>query len=246
MPDAKRTFKIITEQRILEDAESPSPNLPLRHWSIQIVVIHQETKQEVAADCFRKVVYKLHESFGPKEKQEKKTPPFRIEEDGWGEFVMEIFLTDLAGKEHVISHDLNFSQERYDMKHVVTFKNPKGDLAAALRASGLVPGDAAGDVANGKRGRRISGVGGADGETGKKRKKADTRGIDMDTLAKNLQVLGEDDLLLVVQMVHTHKSSETWTMNDVDQGEFHVDLYTLPEALIKMLWDFSNEKLGTS
>jgi hypothetical protein len=25
-------------------------------------------------------------------------------------------------------------------------------------------------------------------------------------------------------------------------GEFHVDLYTLPDSLIKMLWDFTAER----
>ena len=30
------------------------------------------------------------------------------------------------------------------------------------------------------------------------------------------------------------------------EGEFHVDLYTLPEGLIKMLWEFTNEKVGVS
>ena len=27
------------------------------------------------------------------------------------------------------------------------------------------------------------------------------------------------------------------------EGEFHVDLYTLPDHLVRMLWDFSQEKL---
>ena len=31
--------------------------------------------------------------------------------------------------------------------------------------------------------------------------------------------------------------------NQFTEGEFHVDLYTLPESLIKMLWDFTNEKV---
>jgi hypothetical protein len=26
------------------------------------------------------------------------------------------------------------------------------------------------------------------------------------------------------------------------EGEFHVDLYTLPDSLIKMLWEFTQEK----
>lgn len=30
------------------------------------------------------------------------------------------------------------------------------------------------------------------------------------------------------------------------EGEFHVDLYTLPENLIKMLWDFTTEKVQIS
>lgn len=246
MPDAKRTFKIITEQKILENAASPQPGFPLRHWSIEIVLIHQETKQEVSAECLQKVTYKLHPSFGQRERQMKKSPPFRIEEDGWGEFEIEMYLTDLAGKEHSFKHDLNFANERYETKQVITFKNPKGDLAIALRASGPVPGDAGGELVNGKKGGRTSGVGGGDGEAGKKRRKTDMRGIDMDSLAEKLQKLGEDDLLQVVQMVHNNKSEDSWMRNDVEQGEFHVDLYTLPEGLIKMLWEFTNEKVGVS
>lgn len=66
----------------------------------------------------------------------------------------------------------------------------------------------------------------------------------MERLADSLQRLSEDDLLNVVQMVHDHKSPETYTKNDIEAGEFHVDLYTLPDQLVKMLWDFTEEKLG--
>ena len=82
----------------------------------------------------------------------------------------------------------------------------------------------------------------------------------MEKLADNLQHLNEEDLLLVVQMIHDNKSSETWTKNDVErkshrppqvwlltwiaEGEFQVDLYTLPDSLIHKLWDFTNEKIA--
>ncbi|KAL8826128.1 MAG: hypothetical protein Q9191_003995 [Dirinaria sp. TL-2023a] len=79
-------------------------------------------------------------------------------------------------------------------------------------------------------------------ESAKKKKRVD-KGVDMEKLADNLQRLGEDDLLQVVQMVHDNKTADTYTKNDVEQGEFHVDLYTLPEHLVRMLWDFSQEKL---
>lgn len=104
-----------------------------------------------------------------------KNPPFKIEEDGWGEFEVELVMTDLSGRDHPMKHDLNFSQERYENKQVIVFKNPKGDLATALRASGAVPGHAAAEM-NGKKGGRASGIGGADGEVGKKKKKMTCEG----------------------------------------------------------------------
>jgi len=86
------------------------------------------------------------------------------------------------------------------------------------------------------------------------------RQFDMEKLADALQQLQEDDLLKVVQMVHEHKTNDTYVKNDVErtnssnpgcmsrvsltpdpEGEFHVDLYTLPEHLVKMLWKFVQE-----
>lgn len=81
----------------------------------------------------------------------------------------------------------------------------------------------------------------------------------MDKLAEGLQKLGEDDLLQVVQLVHDNKTPDSYTKNDYESmyhlslykgysltlykvGEFHVDLYTLPDSLIKLLWDFTAER----
>lgn len=47
-----------------------------------------------------------------------KNPPFRISEQGWGEFDMQIILT-AADKDHTVTHDLNFAQPRYESKHVL-------------------------------------------------------------------------------------------------------------------------------
>lgn len=168
-----------------------------------------------------------------------KKEPFRVSEDGWGEFEMQIMLTDLGGKTHTIIHDLNFQQSKYEIKHVLVLKNPKAgsDLYEALRSSGPVPGDANGDASGKKRGSEIG-----SSAVQKKKKGEGKGGVDMDKLADGLQKLGEDDLLQVVQMVHDNKTEESWMRNDIDQGEFHVDLYTLPESLINMLWTFSKEK----
>ena len=54
-------------------------------------------------------------------------------------------------------------------------------------------------------------------DEGKKKKRPEAKGVDMDRLADGLQKLNEDDLLQVVQMVHDHKSEESWMRNDVDR-----------------------------
>lgn len=53
-----------------------------------------------------------------------KSSPYRIEEEGWGEFDMQIVLT-APDKDHIVPHDLNFQKNRYDAKHViVSFRFP--------------------------------------------------------------------------------------------------------------------------
>lgn len=198
---------------------------------MKIVIVNSETKAEQDALVFSQATYHLHESFGDRAKQGKqrntlirhalhkiliqvpviKQPPFRVAEDGWGEFELKIDLVDLAGRTHEFLHDLNFQQSRYEVKHVITFKNPKPALLAALRDSGPVPGDV--PAANGEK-KSVATPG-----TEKKKKKSgeSSKGFDMDKLAEGLQKLGEDDLLQVVQMVHDHKTDESWMRNDVER-----------------------------
>jgi transcription initiation factor IIF auxiliary subunit len=135
-------------------------------------------------------------------------PPFRCENEGWGEFDMtiDLFAVEKGGK-HSVSHDLNFAKPRYEAKHVISFKNPNAALLEILRKSGPVPGE---DVNGGGRKKADAGE--------KKRKR--TAQVDMDKLAEGLVKLHEDDLLQVVQLIHDNKTEETYTKNDVE-GEFH-------------------------
>jgi transcription initiation factor IIF auxiliary subunit len=109
---------------------------PLRSWSIEVYLLN-EHGEEIPATLFDKVIYRLHPSFGPRATQSTslsrsppssclnhrltfsaiKHAPFRIQEEGWGEFDMQIGF--VADKEHAISHDLNFQQSRYESKHTI-------------------------------------------------------------------------------------------------------------------------------
>ncbi|KAF2278658.1 putative Ran-specific GTPase-activating protein 1 [Westerdykella ornata] len=220
-------------EALFQTAEKPSDNepsqvegFPMRQWSIELWLL-DDNGNEVPANVFEKAVYNLHPSF-ERARQTFKKPPFRIEEKGWGEFDMTIVLTAAhKGGEHTLHHDLNFQAERYEAKHQVTFKNPKPELLALLAESGP-----AGE--NGVRGK---------GDAGKKKGRRD-KNVDMEKLADGLQRLTEDDLLHVVQLIHENKTADSYTKNDVENGEFHVDLYTLPDSLVKMLWEFTSEKIG--
>lgn len=201
----------------------------MRSWSVELHML-DDNGNTIPASIFEKVTYELHPTF-PKPKQTFKAPPFRIDEKGWGEFDMVLRCT-LKGKgadrDHPISHDLNFQKERYEAMHTLTFRNPKPELLAALQELGV-------SVENGVRKG-----GGAAADKQKKARK--DKNVDMEKLADGLQKLAEDDLLHVVQLVHDNKTAETYTKNDVENGEFHVDLYTLPDSLVKQLWDFTATK----
>ncbi|KAF2431300.1 hypothetical protein EJ08DRAFT_670134 [Tothia fuscella] len=222
----KRTVKLITEQKVLPDVPVIQEGYPMRAWNIEVVLLNEQG-EEVPATVFDKVVYELHPTFA-KPKQTFKKPPFRIDEQGWGEFDMKIHCSAIGrGGDQILDHDLNFQSERYEAKHVVTFRNPKPDLLEELAKSGPTT------LENG-----VKKTAAADKKRGRKEKN-----VDMEKLADGLQKLTEDDLLHVVQLVHDHKSPETYTKNDVENGEFHVDLYTLPDQLVKMLWDFTAAKV---
>ncbi|KAF7194433.1 Transcription initiation factor TFIID subunit 14 [Pseudocercospora fuligena] len=231
MPDVKRTVKLVTSQHVIDDPPEVE-GFPMRAWDIQIFLVGPDG-EDMPANCFEKATYLLHESFGKRAKQSFKQPPFTIREKGWGEFDMQITLTPVGapkGGDQTLSHDLNFQNERYESTHSVTFRNPKPELLERLKESGP-----AGEAVNGASAAKPE----------KKRQKAN-RNVDMEKLAEALPTLSEDDLLQVVQMVHDNKSEETYTKNDVENGEFHVDLYTLPDQLIKMLWDFTEKRVDMS
>ncbi|CCJ30677.1 unnamed protein product, partial [Pneumocystis jirovecii] len=211
----------------------------MRRWSIKLVAI-SEDGQEVPALFIDKVLYKLHPTFQNPNRSFKK-PPFKIEEHGWGEFEMDIVISYAErGGETTIKHDLNFQQTKYENEHILTIVNPRPALQRLLAESGPIPEHSV-DLED------------------KKKDKRKFDGVDMDRLADGLQKLEEDDLLQVVQMVNDNKTPEMYVKNDVEglfffqfisffnilkEGEFHLDLYTLSDNLLTMLWNFTAKRVA--
>ncbi|KAJ4424972.1 transcription factor TFIIF complex subunit Tfg3 [Gnomoniopsis sp. IMI 355080] len=218
--DTQRTVKLVTEQHIVENKPPASEGFPFRKWNVKIYIVDQAGKEH-KADCFTKVVFNLHPSFA-NPVQTFTTPPFTCENEGWGEFEMHIdlYYTDKSGK-ITIPHDLNFQQNRYEELHTVTFKNPSQSLQQILRETGPLPSD------EDRKARKVDG--------GSKKSK---KPFDVEKMADALVKLEEEDLLQVIQLIHDHKSDDTFVQNNLDAGEFSVDLYTLPDTLGKMIWDY--------
>ena len=104
---------------------------PMRKWSVKIVVVGPDGS-ELPASFIDRVTYKLHPSF---EKPTRRTlplryehakildfkkPPFKLEEQGWGEFDMLLTLhyAEKAGTKE-LSHDLNFQLPKYEIIHTL-------------------------------------------------------------------------------------------------------------------------------
>ncbi|EGV61170.1 hypothetical protein CANTEDRAFT_116579 [Yamadazyma tenuis ATCC 10573] len=244
MAEVKRTIRVTTEQHILKDLP-PVENFPMRQWSTTISMLNQEG-QEIPANILDKVTYTLHPTF-VNPIRTIKTQPFKVEEQGWGEFDIPIavHLVGLNGKlgERKFNHDLNFLQEKYIVDHVVSIPTNKSSiLNKLLLESGPVP------TAEDSSKRRNDDLNNSANNKSKKLKNGSSiavkGSIDLEKLANGLTKLNEDDLIVIVQMVTDNKTNEMNIRNDVDNGEFTMDLYTLPESLLKSLWDYVKKQTG--
>ncbi|RLV96016.1 Transcription initiation factor TFIID subunit 14 [Spathaspora sp. JA1] len=221
----------------------------MRQWNIQISML-DASGQEIPANILDRVTYTLHPTFANPIRTIKQAP-FRVEEQGWGEFdiPISIHILGLAGKtgERKFQHDLNFYQEKYVNDHVISIpvsntKNPA--LNKLLLESGSLPFDD-GSAAGAKRKLEGNGTPSADLSNKLKKSKSGTTtgaavkgSIDLEKLANGLTKLNEDDLIVIVQMVTDNRTNEMNIKNDVESGEFTMDLYTLPESLLKSLWEY--------
>ena len=218
-------------------------NFPIRQWSIQIGLLDQ-SGNEIAANILDRVTYTLHPTFANPVRT-LKTPPFRVEEQGWGEFDVPIavHIVGVAGKqgERKFSHDLNFLQERYTVDHTISVPTNKSQLLnSILQESGTVPET---DDLSAKRK--------TEGDANNKLKKQKSGAsnpmkgsVDLEKLANGLTKLSEDDLIVIIQMVTDNKTNEMSIKNDVDNGEFTMDLYTLPESLLKSLQEYVKKHIS--
>lgn len=111
---------------------------------------------------------------------------------------IDCYTTEKGGKSSLV-HDLNFAQTSYDNIQTVSFKNPSQALQQILRETGPLPSDEE------RKNRKVQ-------DGGNKKKKP----FDVEKMADGLTKLEEDDLLQVIQMIHDHKSDDTYIQNNIE------------------------------
>lgn len=234
MVELKRTVRVTTRQHVLADVTPVQEGFPMREWSIEITMV-TEAGEEVPADLFDKVTYTLHPTFANPVRPFRE-PPFRITEQGWGGFDVPITLSLVEkGGNIKINHDLNFYKDQYIVDKVITVSTNKPALLKHLEKTGSVPQNLL--EANSGEKRKVGTP--AEPKAIKKSKNTPMKGgVDLEKMTDCLTKLKEDDLLGVVQMINDNRTPEMNIKNDVDNGEFTMDLYTLPDSLLKSLWDY--------
>ncbi|GAB0136662.1 hypothetical protein EsDP_00004956 [Epichloe bromicola] len=226
--ELQRRVKVVTEQHVI-DKPSPVAEFPMREWSLRLHLLDEEGNER-PADVFTKVVYNLHPTFENPVQTFTKAP-FLCSNEGWGEFeiTVDCYTTEKTKLTPII-HDLNFSEEKYEATHTVTFKNPSQALQERLRETGPLPND----------------------EDRQKKKgvasKKNAQKHDYEKIAEALEKLDEEDLLRVIQLINENKGPDTYIRSDVEAdnfteaGEFSIDLYTMPDLLTNKLWEHLSKK----
>lgn len=212
----------------------------MRQWSIEISMLNDQD-EEVPANILDKVTYTLHPTFANPIRTIKQSP-FKVEERGWGEFDIPIavHLVGLPGKqgERKFNHDLNFLQEKYTVDHPILIPLKNAQLNKLLLETGSVPSEGDAKRKNDQdRAAKLKKLKSSNGNAVK-------GSIDLEKLANGLTKLSEDDLIVIVQMVTDNRTNDMNIKNDVDNGEFTMDLYTLPELLLKSLWEYVKKHTG--
>lgn len=252
----KRTIRVKTSQHILPDLP-PVEGFPMRQWAIEIVLLDQDNT-EIPLTIADKVVYHLHPTFANPTRTFTDSP-FRIEEQGWGGFALNIslFLLDKGG-ERKVTHDLNFIKDEYHVDHVISapININKPNLMKELAKSGLVPSEDS--ISTNKRKIAVTSSAPATSsvtnspasnnktttnEPKPKKQKIGNQpmikgSVDIERLAFGLTKLKDDDLVEIVHIITKNISPEMNFTNNVEEGEFTMDLFSLPESLLQTLLEF--------
>ncbi|KAF9584785.1 hypothetical protein BGW38_005192 [Lunasporangiospora selenospora] len=258
--------QVVTSQHIVK--RQKQFGFHMRKWKICIYGVNARNEEE-PLPYVDYIEYVLHETFKPPLRKVIEYP-FELREMGWGEFDMKIRIhfKDKASPPVTLDHDLNFQHPQYEIPHVLSFKpDVKPSFMKLLsqapepsieRETPLSSNDEASEGKANKRQRdtiakdrskRLKEDQSSDDDS-QQDSSAATSGdewsekINIRALAEKFQELSADDLLELVQLIKANQTEDMYVKEDGEAGEFHIDLQTVGDKLLGVLWQFCEKRLS--
>ncbi|CAG8728612.1 11670_t:CDS:2, partial [Cetraspora pellucida] len=261
----KKEIVVVTEQEVAKNikAVKEPPKGKWRQWKVSIYAT-DDTGEKCPLTFVEKVEYNLHQTFS-KPRQVVHKAPFILTENGWGEFDMKIVLhfVDKSIAPWPIYHDLNFQKPLYEVTYILEFVNPNSSFRKLLFQEIPLDSPASQKTTPSRQKKSKSSKpvskwqktespltstyespqsSRSSCSIGESTNDKENFQVDYNKLAKNLYDLEGDDILEVIHLVKEHRTGDTYINEDIE-GEFHLDLHTLGDNLLQILWDFTESKL---
>lgn len=272
MVEVKRTVRFTTVQHVLKDIPAVQEGFPMREWSISVSLVNDKGVEVPATIFDKVTYALHPTFANPVRSFKKPPFTIQEQGWGGFDIPITLTLIDKGGdkkinhdlnfykEKYVIDKQITINTTKPNLlKELAKSGSVPSATAAADGANGSSEGAAtpAGAAGAGSGVAAASALGAAGAEKRKgaagssasepknvKRAKttANKGGVDLEKMADLLTKLKEDDLLGVVQMINDNRTPEMNIKNDVDNGEFTMDMYTLPDTLLKSLWDYVKKR----
>ncbi|CAG8513803.1 38059_t:CDS:2 [Gigaspora margarita] len=261
----EKEIVVVTEQEVVKNTKATKepPEGKWRRWKVSIYAI-DETGEKCPLTFVEKVEYNLHQTFSNPRPVVYKAP-FLLAETGWGEFDMKIVLhfVDKNISPWPIYHDLNFQKPLYEVPYTLKFVNPGPSFRKLLFQEIPLDSPASQKTTPSRQKKSKSSTSVSKWQRtdspvtstyespqssrsscsiGEFTNDKENCQVDYNKLAKNLYDLEGDDILEVIHLVKEHRTGDMY-INEDTEGEFHLDLHTLGDDLLQILWDFTESKL---
>lgn len=185
--------------------------LPRRHWKVGLCML-DEKEGEVEINIISNCTFFLHETF-EEPVRSFNSPPFAVEEDGWGEFEMKIVCDFVEnGGKFTIRHSLTFDEPAYGVDYDIKVPYHIPLLKTLLSKHFKLP-----DVSKDEKKNNMSSA---------------------TSWFKQIASADQDVVTEVVQMIVSHPAVQAEVNKRPKHDDFLLGIHQLPNELVKRIAEY--------
>lgn len=214
IPTIDVNIRVKTQQVIKDDQSSCTGELPVRRWKVELCMLN-EKDEEVVLDIVSACIFYLHPTF--KEPVRKlRQPPFMLEEEGWGEFDMDIVchFIENVGK-FTIKHLLSFEHNAIGIDYTIKVPCHTPLIREYLSKNFKLPN-----------------------ATFDKEQEKTISQAQLKNWVNLVPNLDEDSVTEIVQLILRHPAVQAEVNKRERHDDFVMGLYQLPSELLQTIGDY--------